>query len=277
VKGGSNHKFEVRDSKGVTWRAKLGPEAQPETAATRLVWALGYFTDEDYWLPEIVVRNLKELSRGQQLVSAGGVVREVRLERKDPAQKKIGIWEWKKNPFRNTKELDGLRVLMALINNWDLKTVNNAIYEIGGEHRYVVSDLGGTFGRTGSRLTRSKGKISDYAPSEFIKHISGKGVDFFLASRPFFLTAVYWPYYQDRASMEKVVQDIPIPHVEWIAYYLNQLSRSQLEAPFRAAGYSDSDTAAFATAVENRINELRTIRDRSATYRADRSLEVPRR
>ena len=37
------------------WRVKLGEEARPETAATRLLWALGYFADEAYLVPEMVV------------------------------------------------------------------------------------------------------------------------------------------------------------------------------------------------------------------------------
>ena len=270
-KGGSSPKFDIRDAKGTTWRVKLGEEARPETAATRLVWAVGYFADETYLIPTLAVEGLKALSRGQELISPGGVVQSARLERKNSGQKKIGEWDWKKNPFVGKRELDGLRVLMALMNNWDLKSVNNVIYDVGGERHYVVSDLGGTFGRTGSSFTRSKGEINHYAQSKFIKHVSGKGVDFFLASRPFFLTAVYWPYYQDRAEMERVVQNIPIPHVEWIAYYLNQLSRFQLESAFRAAGYSESETVSFATAVERRIDELATIREGGPHYRAARN------
>jgi hypothetical protein len=270
VKSGTNPKFDVRDSKGVVWRVKLGEEVRPETAATRLVWAVGYFTDEGYWVPQIVVKGLKELSRGQEFVSAGGVVRGARLERKDPGQKKIGDWEWKKNPFVGTRELDGLRVLMALMNNWDLKTSNNAIYDVGLEHRYLVSDLGGTFGRTGSSFTRSKSDANDYAQSKFIKRVSGKGVDFALDNRPFFITAVYLPYYQDRVEMEDVGKDIPLPHVEWIAYYLNQLSPSQLQAAFRAAGYSPEEVTAFVAATQKRIAELRTIRE-GGPNRAERS------
>ena len=45
---GSNPKFVVRDAAGVKWKIKLGTEARPETAATRLVWAVGYSADEDY-------------------------------------------------------------------------------------------------------------------------------------------------------------------------------------------------------------------------------------
>src|SRR5579862_9062574 len=45
---GSNPKFDVRDQDGVKWKVKLGAEARPEVAASRLVWAAGYFTNEDY-------------------------------------------------------------------------------------------------------------------------------------------------------------------------------------------------------------------------------------
>ena len=41
-------KFDVEDDQHVQWRVKLGEEPQSETAATRLLWAAGYFVDEDY-------------------------------------------------------------------------------------------------------------------------------------------------------------------------------------------------------------------------------------
>jgi hypothetical protein len=253
---------------------KLAEEARPETAATRLIWAVGYFADETYLIPTLAVEGLKELRRGQEFVSPGGIVQWARLERKNVGEEKIGDWDWKNNPFVGKRELDGLRVLMALLNNWDLKASNNAIYDVNGEQRYVVSDLGATFGRTGSNFTRSKGDIDDYSQSKFIKRVSGKGVDFYLASRPFFLTAVYWPYYQDRAEMEGIVKDIPLPHVEWIQLYLNQLSRSQLEAAFRSAGYSDQEVAVFVSAVQRRIRELGTIREGGPARPGDQTTKV---
>jgi len=60
---GTSTKFNVQDSNGVKWLVKLGVEARPETAATRLVWAAGYFTDEDYFLPQIHVKGLPKLHR----------------------------------------------------------------------------------------------------------------------------------------------------------------------------------------------------------------------
>ena len=39
-KKGVNPKFNVVDEDGVKWGVKFGNEAKPETAATRLVWAV---------------------------------------------------------------------------------------------------------------------------------------------------------------------------------------------------------------------------------------------
>src|SRR5437016_5202568 len=48
---GTNPKFVVRDADGLKWKVKLGLEARPETVASRIVWAAGYYADEDYFLP----------------------------------------------------------------------------------------------------------------------------------------------------------------------------------------------------------------------------------
>jgi hypothetical protein len=49
--GGYSPKFRVRDGAGRVWVAKLGKEAQPETAAVRLLWAIGYQTEINYLVP----------------------------------------------------------------------------------------------------------------------------------------------------------------------------------------------------------------------------------
>ena len=134
-KSGTSPKFEVEDENGTKWKVKLGPEVKSETAATRLVWAAGYFTDEDYYRPQIRVRGMKRLSRGREYVSDGGLVREVRLERHGGG-KKLKNWSWYDNPFVGTREFNGLRVMMALINNWDLKEINNESLDEGGKLRY---------------------------------------------------------------------------------------------------------------------------------------------
>lgn len=94
-------------------------------------------------------------------------MRGARLERKLKGQKKGGEWSWFRD--RLAAKVDGLRVMMALLNDWDLKEDNNVIYQRPGEApRYAISDLGATFGRTGDALTRSKSNLSDYRRAKFI-------------------------------------------------------------------------------------------------------------
>jgi hypothetical protein len=256
-KQGTSPKFEIVDEQGVRWKAKLGEETKSETAATRLVWAAGYFTDEDYYLPELRVEKMPKLDRGRQYVSEDGVVRGVRLERHLKGQKKNGNWSWFKNPFVGTKELNGLRVMMALVNNWDLKEINNAIYlEQGEASHFVVSDLGATFGRTGNPLVRSKSNLREYLGTNFIQKVTPEYVDFFLSSRPIFLTQVDVPNYVTRTKMQRVVKHIPRAHAKWLGQLLGQLSAEQIRDCFRAAGYSPEEVEGFATAVQGRIADL---------------------
>jgi len=256
-KQGTAPKFEVVDEQGVHWKAKLGEETKSETAASRLVWAAGYFTDEDYYLPEVRVDKMPKLSRGSEFVSADGIVRGVRMERSLKGQKKTGNWSWFKNPFTGTKELNGLRVMMALINNWDLKEINNAIYSEKGEgSRYVVSDLGASFGETGNTVTRSKSNPDDYSESKFIQKVTAKHVDFVLSSRPLFITAIDLPNYASRTHMQDIVKDIPVADAKWLGKLLEPLSDEQIRDCFRAAGYSPEDVESNAAMVKERIRAL---------------------
>src|SRR5688572_2869996 len=78
---GSSPKFDVEDENGIKWKVKLGAEAQSETAATRLLWAAGYFVDETYYRSQIRVQGLPRLARGKEIVSNGDTVTGARLER----------------------------------------------------------------------------------------------------------------------------------------------------------------------------------------------------
>jgi len=259
---GTNPKLEVRDQDGTRWIVKLGPESRPEIPASRLVWAVGYFAPEDYFLPELTVRALPpHLKRGQELVEPGGIVRNVRLKRHVGGEKKIGVWLWGRNPFVGTRELDGLRVMMALINNWDLKDENNAIYEYtdrpdGPERVYLVSDLGSTFGTTGMSLSNSRGNVQSYGRSAFIAGTTPEEVDFAVPSRPnFTLLLAPWRYVS-RLGLCWIGRHVPRAHARWIGQALARLSGDQIRDAFRAAGYSPEQVDGFARTVEERIAAL---------------------
>jgi hypothetical protein len=168
---GTNPKFVVRDRDGVKWKVKLGEEARPETVAARLVSAVGFYANEDYFLSDLQVEKMpRHLQRGQKMLAPDGSVRNVRLKRED--LKKIDRWKWRDAPFAGTREWNGLRVMMALVNNWDLKDENNSVYKNGkAEQMYMVSDLGASFGTDNLCWphSKAKGNLTSYRRSRFIR------------------------------------------------------------------------------------------------------------
>ena len=259
--GGTNPKFDVKDSLGTKWKVKLGAEAGPETVATRFVWAVGYFTNEDYFLPEIQVEGVPgKLKRGQKLRLDGNKFQAVRLKRAGKGEKSESDWKWKENPFNNTREFNGLRTLMAVLNNWDLKDVNNGIVvDKEGNEVYLVKDLGASFGT--DHLVRShtvaKGNLLSYDSSKFITNKTAETVDFGTPGRPSLAFAVNPHETFSRTSMEWIGNDVPVADARWIGNLLGQLSPVQIREAFRAGGYTPEDSEGFAHILERRIAELK--------------------
>ena len=78
-------KFDVRDANGTKWRVKLGDEARPEVVASRLLWAVGYFVNDDYVIASARVDEL-HLQRGEKLVK-DGEIEDARFEKEARATK----------------------------------------------------------------------------------------------------------------------------------------------------------------------------------------------
>jgi len=258
-RGGTSPKFVVRDQDGVKWKVKIGIEARPETAASRLAWAVGYYTDEDYFVRDLPVLEMPAgLHRGQNAVDPDGSVHNVRLEREPVTERRIGHWRWRQGPFAGTREMNGLRVLMALINNWDLKDENNAIYQEGAERVYVVSDLGASFGSAGRSWPgdKAKGNFDSYSHSKFIRKITSDFVDFQAPARPMFVLLVNPKEYFSRIRLEWIGRHVPRDDARWVGGLLSHLSPRQIRDAFRAAGYSPQDVERFSGVVEDRIAAL---------------------
>ncbi len=261
---GTSPKFQVRDRDGIKWQAKLGIEARPETAASRLIWAVGYPTTDDYYFQELRVENMPaHLRRGQDLVAPDGTVHGVRLKR-HPGEK-LGIWHWCGNPFAATREYNGLRVMMALINNWDLKDENNSIYReksppdfASHEELYMVSDLGASFGTTGRSWPahKSKGNLESYRRSIFIRAVRTDDVDLGTPTRPALFYVVGLPEFARRLELRWIGRNIPRSDAKWIGKLLVQLSADQIRDAFRAAGYTSDEVEGFTQVVLKRIAAL---------------------
>jgi hypothetical protein len=251
-KSGTQKKVIVKDDKGREWTVKFGPEARPETAATRIVWVVGYHVDQTYFVPQARITGAEEID-----------ARDVRFERRDDGFKEVGNWKWKENPFIGTRELDGLKILMALLKNWDLKSTNNKVLQPKRQpdtRIYYVSDLGGSLGHTGTFLHRipfvndlpatwgsssakAKGDPESFAKEEFIEEVKDGKVSF----------------YHRRARGHSLLKDIPVENARWMGNLLGRLSDKQLTDAFRAGGFDDDQVALYVRTIRERINQLRSI------------------
>ena len=128
-----------------------------------------------------------------------------------------------------------------------------------GERRYVVSDVGATFGNTGNSLTRSKGVPKDYADSKFVAKDSPDFMDFVLHSRPFFTGVVEASNYRDRTKMEEVTRHIPRADAQWLGRRLSRLTDDQIRDAFRTAGFDAVDVDRLTRTIRQRIAALEAL------------------
>lgn len=271
AKGGSNPKFDVHDARGKRWRVKLGEEARPEVVASRLLWAVGYFANDDYLLHTAEVTGLA-LKRGSNLL--GGEeqaparrVSDARFARKPGGQKKVGVWKWKGNPFMGSREFNGLRTLMAVINNWDLKDENNAVYhdEKTGQTLLLVNDVGATFATTHITNSRAKdkGNVESYKDSKFIVKQTETMVDFGTPAPPTGLLIGSFGFtageYFKRHGLDWIGKDIPRADAHWVGLLLAQLTHKQLMDAFRAGGFPAAEIDEYVGLLEDRIQQLKAL------------------
>ena len=228
--GGWSTKYRVLDGQGNEWVAKLSTEAQPETAANRLVWAAGYETEIVYLVPELEI-------------VGKGKFKNVKLEARPKKVKRAGFWLWDNNPFLGKPEFQALKIMMVLINNWDMKDDNNAILAKKGvtdsELRYIISDLGATFGKTGGAFSRTRNKPSDYVKAEFVKAVNGNVVDFNYSGKN-----------------QQLFDNLTVADAKWLAGWLGRLSDEQISDAFRAANYTPEEVGLLTGAVRARIKTL---------------------
>jgi hypothetical protein len=234
---GHNKKYRIKDAKGQIWVAKLGREAQPETAAVRLLYGLGYKTEINYLVPELTI-------------PGKGTHKNVRLEARPENVERLDEWKWKDNPFLDTNELQGLKIMMVFLTNWDLLDLQNKVLRVNNngrvEHHFIISDLGATFGKLGNnnlpfffRLGRKTNDPGTWYEAGFVKGVEGGMIEF-----------------DFKGKGRSLMDDITVAHGRWLSGRLAQLSDKQLDDAFRAANYSAEDIKLLRDGVRQRTAEL---------------------
>ena len=257
---GSRPCVSVCDARNRRWRVKWGDEVQVETLATRLAWAGGYFVETTYFVPEGRVESIRDLKRAGSCVDPTGVFIAARFELEEEdtlTHFDEHSWSWVDNPFVGTRELNGLKIIMMWLSNWDAKDVrdvalgsNTAIYEAllpdgTREARYLISDWGGAFGRWGNVVNRGRWDCEGFLGQtpQFVTGVNGEFVQ--------------WGYSGQHTA--DIAGGIRVSDVAWLMKYLGRLTAVQVASAVRASGGSDEEAACFTRALMDRLAQLRAV------------------
>jgi hypothetical protein len=232
---GTQPGYDVKDARGLEWSIKQGVEGRTEVVVSRFAWALGYHQPYLYYLPQWTLTR-----DGQDTLQPGG---RFRLE--PTTQRKIGDWSWRKNPFLGTRPMTGLFVLMVMVNNWDLKTAQNAVYEVVEEDQdarywYMARDLGASFGRTSWFSLGTKDDPPAFEREPFIKRVEGNRVRF---------------HFQGAWREPQLHNSVTPDDVRWVCQLLNRLSAEQWRDAFRAGGYDEEEAARYIRRLQQKVAE----------------------
>lgn len=225
-------KFRVRDGSGREWLVKVGGEAQAEVAASRIVWAVGYYTDISYLAPSVEIEGK-------------GTFQNARFEARPKGVKRLDEWLWDDNAFNGTRELQGLKVLLALLDNWNLKNENNKILFVrddearSSELRYIVSDFDTKFDKSGVSPGLWHTTNRTAPTTKVIDNVKGNIVDFGYSGK-----------HKERLA------GITVEQAKWIGTWLARLSDQQLRDALRAGNYSPDETQFIEKTIRARISEL---------------------
>lgn len=259
--GGTQPCVSVRDARGRVWRAKWGAEVNTETFCTRLAWAAGYFAEITYFVAAGQIEGVSALQRAKDCLDDSGHFCDARFELDEAGVIKHfdeHSWAWNENPFVGTHELNGLKILMMLLSNWDNKDVrdvargsNTAIFEHRtGRHRrearYLIIDWGAALGAWGGHvLNRGRWDSEAFASqtSQLITGVDGPRVS--------------WGYAGQRTA--DAAGNISVDDVRWLYRRLSGLRDDQIADALRASGATAEEIAAFTVAIRARIDKLAAV------------------
>jgi hypothetical protein len=258
---GTIAKVNVIDSRGTNWNVKWGPEARASTFCSRLLWACGYVAETEYFLARGRIEGTHGLKRASSRISDDGSFKNARFQLRKTSPKFLEgySWSWPDNPFSGTRELQGLKILVLLVSNWDtkdardaqekrgkLENTNLAIFEdnSSGQPRYFYSDVdwGASMGRWGGKLSWSKWDCVGFADQtrDFVKGVENGELK--------------WGF--DGKHRKDMTRGITVDDVRWLLQYLGKISDVQLQRGLMASGSDSDKTECYTEALRERIQQL---------------------
>jgi hypothetical protein len=158
-------------------------------------------------------------------------------------------WKWTKNPFLDTHEFQGLKILVLLVSDWDPKESNLSIFEDkstdGLRYFYANDDWGAALGKWGGRMSRSKWDCNGFTKetSKFVV-LTDSG-------------SLRWGFRGKKE--EDITSDITVDDVRWLLKYLGKVTDKQLTDGLAASGAEPENVDCFARALRMRIEQLQRL------------------
>lgn len=261
---GTNAKVKVRDANGDRWTVKFGGENHSDVFAARLLFAMGYAAQPAHFVRSGIITGVHGLKRAKPFIGKQGEFGYARFklhESKKVTRVEGADWSWVDNPFVGSYELNGLKILMMLLSNWDAKDSrdrkgsNTTVYAksspIGDQLLYSFDDWGATLGTWGGFFSRDK-----WNPDGFSRQTRD-----FASSRDG--QTIRWGY---RGKHGKdITAGIRIENVRWLLTYLSEVSDEELRAGVQASGATPAEIDAYSRSIRERISQLqRLCEDRRA-------------
>jgi hypothetical protein len=264
--GGSTPKVKVKDAKGREWNVKFGVEAKPSVFSTRLAWACGYTVETEYLVGQGVIEGAHGLKRAKSYIQSDGSFTDARFQLRSDSPKFLtnANWTWTSNPFLGSHELNGLKILVMLLSDWDTKDArdfsgggatgladsNLAIFQSGTpdkpRYSYFVSDWGASMGQWGPMLiVRKKWNCSDYAAQtpNFIQGQDSEAVHFGFVGK----------------HNDSIVNGVRASDVQWLLKYLGQVTDEQLRQALASSGAAPDELECYFTSLRQRIDRLKRV------------------
>jgi hypothetical protein len=237
---GTNPGYDVRDASGRIWSVKLGVEAQSEVTSSRILWAMGFHQPPIYYLRQFTLTG-----------DAKGVKQAARFRTDLESWRAAGEWSWHDNPFMDSQAFRGLIVAQLVLNNWDMKTPNNRLYEstdatMQPRRHFVVRDVGASLGHSrqfwlfsmlGTRGWQgSKNNVEDFEAQGFITGIQGEAVEF-----------------DYRGTNQSLIDRVTARDVIWACALLARIPDGHWRAAFRAGAYPQDHADRYIRKIKDKI------------------------
>jgi hypothetical protein len=239
---GTNPGYDVKDATGRLWSVKLGVEAQSEVTASRILWAMGFPQPATYYVRQFTLSG-----------TDAGVKTNARFRTDLDPWRPGGEWSWYENPFVGTQPFQGLVVAQLVLNNWDMKTSNNRLYESTDpsatpRRQFMVRDVGSSLGHSkqfrlfamlGTRgIQGSKNNVDDFERQGFIEKVEGDKV-----------------YFDYRGLNQPLVDTVTVPDVIWACEQLSKIPDAHWQAAFKAGAYPQADADRYINKIKEKISQ----------------------